>query len=118
MTQYYYVTNDNEYMLLYPNYKNVEQKNEVFTQIAKSHQYNRKFDNKFVHQDDYEVRRRDFRNQTYKKVSHICNEEYRNENYIKKADHIKQILNYDRKFSVHDRIALSSDQEKTMVFVF
>lgn len=31
VTQYFYVTNDNEYMLLYPNYKNVEQKNEVIS---------------------------------------------------------------------------------------
>ena len=96
-------------MLLYPDYQNVEQKVEVIHQIAQGHQYNRKFDEEYVYQDDYELRRRDYRNQVYKKISHVCNEEYRNENYIKKADHIKQILNYERKFTIHDRIALSTD---------
>jgi hypothetical protein len=75
-------------MLLYPNYKNFDQKSDVILQIAKGHQYDRKFDEEYVYQDDYELRRRDYRNQQYKKISHVCNEEYRNENYIKRADHL------------------------------
>lgn len=38
--QFYYITNDNEYMLIYPNYDNFEQKSDVVFQIAKNHQYN------------------------------------------------------------------------------
>ena len=118
VTQYFYVTNNNEYMLVYPNYKNDVQKSDVILQIAKNHQYERKFDEDYVYQDDYELRRRDYRNNIYKKISHICNEEYRNENCIKKADHLRTVLNYDRKLNTHDKVVLSTDQERSMVFVY
>jgi len=32
--QYFYMTNDNQYMLIYPNYDNTAQKNEVIFQLA------------------------------------------------------------------------------------
>lgn len=118
VTQFFYVTNDNEYMLLYPNYQNDVQKREVILQIARNHQYERKFDEEYVYADDYELRRRDYRNNVYKKISHLCNEEYRNENQIKRADHLRTVLNYDRKLNTHDRIVLSTDQERSMVFVY
>ena len=47
--QYYYMTNDNQFMLIYPNYENLQQKNEVIFQIAKQHTYNI-----YVNDEDYE----------------------------------------------------------------
>ena len=40
INQYYYITNDNEYMLIYPNYQHDEDKQDVLFQIAKKFQYN------------------------------------------------------------------------------
>lgn len=47
--QYYYMTNDNQFMLIYPNYENLQQKNEVIFQIAKQHTYNI-----YANDEDYE----------------------------------------------------------------
>jgi hypothetical protein len=38
--QYYYITNDNQFQLVYPNYKDLNKKHDVIFQIAKNHQYN------------------------------------------------------------------------------
>lgn len=54
--QYFYITNDNQYMLIYPNYKNEVQKNEVIFQLAKKFQYNQNPDIDYDYQDDFEQR--------------------------------------------------------------
>lgn len=99
VTQFYYVTNENEYMLVYPNYQNQEQKSAVLLQISKTHQYNRKFQEEYNYEEDFQLRRRDFRSQAYKKIAHICNDEYRNASYIKKSEHLRSILQYERKLN-------------------
>lgn len=37
--QYYYITNDNQFMLVYPNYQDSYQKHDIILQIAKKHTY-------------------------------------------------------------------------------
>lgn len=52
--QYYYMTNDNQFMLIYPNYLNLEQKHEVIFQIAQKHSYAQNADVEYQYQDDFE----------------------------------------------------------------
>jgi hypothetical protein len=107
--QYFYMTNDNQYMLIYPNYENTAQKNEVIFQLAQRHQYNPNPDIDYDYQDDYDVRKRDYLEAKYKKVSHICINAYRSKNYMKRAQHIKDIVKYERNFNISDKIILSTD---------
>lgn len=50
--QYFYLTNENEYMLIYPNFQDVSQKNEVLTDIARQQTYCQYVDKEFNIQED------------------------------------------------------------------
>jgi hypothetical protein len=86
--QYYYISHDSQFQLIYPNYLSQEQKNQVIFQIARKHQYNQNPDEDYSYQDDYDQRQRDYRSAVYKKISHICNDDYRSKNYMKRAEHL------------------------------
>jgi hypothetical protein len=107
--QFYYISHDSQFQLIYPNYLNQEQKNQVIFQIAKKHQYNQNPDEDYSYLDDYEQRQRDYRGAIYKKISHICNDDYRSRNYMKRAEHLRMILDYPRPLDIHDKIILSTD---------
>lgn len=116
--QYFYMTNDNQYMLIYPNYENAAQKNQVIFQLAQRHQYNPNPDIDYDYQDDYDVRKRDYLEAKYKKVSHICINAYRSKNYMKRAQHIKDIVKYERDFNINDKIILSTDQQSNLIYIY
>lgn len=50
------MTNDNQFMLLYPNYTELSQKKEVILQLAQKHSYNVVNDEDYEYNDDYELR--------------------------------------------------------------
>ena len=51
--QYYYMTNDNQFMLVYPNYLDLRLKNEVIFQIAQNHSYIIVNDEDYEYMDDF-----------------------------------------------------------------
>ena len=87
-------------------------------QIARKHQYNQNPDEDYSYQDDYDQRQRDYRSAFYKKISHICHDAYRSKNYMKRAEHLRMILDYPRPLSIHDKIILSTDQERSNIYVY
>jgi hypothetical protein len=112
------MTNDNQYMLIYPNYDNTAQKHQVIFQLAQRHQYNPNPDIDYDYQDDYDVRKKDYLEAKYKKVSHICINSYRSKNYMKRAQHIKDIVKYHRSFNINDKIILSTDQQSNLIYIY
>jgi len=54
--QFYYITNDNQFQLVYPNYKDLKKKHDVIFQIAKNHQYNQNPDVDYDYDDDFNQR--------------------------------------------------------------
>lgn len=54
--QFYYITNDNQFQLVYPNYKDLNKKHDVIFQIAKNHQYNQNPDVDYDYDDDFNQR--------------------------------------------------------------
>jgi len=105
-------------MLIYPNYDNFEKKSEVVFQLAKKGQYNQNADDEYSYIDDYDQRRKDYRKATYKKISHVCNEDYRSKNHMKRAEHLRKILQYERKLDINDKLLLSTDQERSNIYVY
>jgi hypothetical protein len=116
--QYYYITNDNQFMLIYPNYLNNEQKNQVIFQLAQKHQYNQNPDEDYEYMDDFNQRQKDFRDVKYKKISHISNESHRSKNHMKRASHLKMILDYPRDLTQYDKLILSTDQEQSNIYIY
>jgi hypothetical protein len=116
--QYFYMSNENQYMLIYPNYENTEQKNQVIFQLAKRFQHNPNPDIDYDYQDDYEVRIREYLECRIKKVSHICINAYRSKNYMKRAQHIKDIVDYNRDLLFNDKVILSTDQQTNLIYIY
>lgn len=52
----------------------------------------------------------------------MCAEDYRSKNHIKKADHLDGIIQYSaqhgKKFNIYDKIILSTDQERSNIYVY
>lgn len=97
-------------MLIYPNYQDESDKQDVLFQIAKKFQYGHHNDDEEYHYiDDYDQRRKDYRRAIYKKISHVCNEDYRSKNHIKRAEHLRNILDYERDLNINDKVLLSTD---------
>lgn len=116
--QYYYMTNDNQFMLIYPNYENTAQKNQVIFQIAQKHQYNQNPDVDYEYQDDFDQRQRDYWKAEYKKISHVCHDDYRSKNHMKRAEHLRMILDYPRPLNCLDKLILSTDQERSNIYIY
>jgi len=107
--QYYYMTNDNQFMLVYPNYNNLDKKYKVILEIAKKHTYNIfQEDEEYNYDDDLKQRKLDYKDGKYKKISHICYDSYRNKNHMKKSSHL-----YDIIYSRADKIGSSRGKMKT-----
>jgi len=64
------------------------------------------------------VRKNDYLEAKYKKVSHICINDYRSKNYMKRAQHIKDIVKQERNFNFNDKIILSTDQQSNLIYIY
>ena len=109
--QYFYITHDNQFMLIYPNYKNANNKTRVILQLAQKHRGHQMAggakvdfdilseDEKMkLYTDDFARRQREFTSVAQKKISHVCNDSSRSMNYMKSSEHLKMILNYPKDF--------------------
>ena len=76
------MTNDNQFMLVFPNYENLQQKNAVIFQLAQKHSYHIVKDDDYDYMDDYKQRKRDYETSKYKKIAHVCHDNYRSKNYM------------------------------------
>ena len=119
---FFNTTADNQYMLLYPNYHDQAVKKQVLFEIAQEHCYKSNPDEEYNYIDDYTTRRKDYLNSIYKRISHVCAEDWRSKNHIKRAEHIDDILQYSKqhgkKFNIYDKIILSTDQERSNIYVY
>ena len=75
-------------MLVYPNYENLQQKNDIIFQLAQKHTYHVIKDDEFEYMDDFKQRKKDYESCKYKKISHVCYDSYRSKNYMKKSRHL------------------------------
>jgi len=116
--QFYYMTNDNQFMLVYPNYENLEQKNQVIFQIAQKHSYNISDDIDYQYMDDFLARKKDYETTKYKKIAHVCHEDYRSKNHMKRSEHLRMIIDYRAPFEMNHRLILSTDQERSNIYVY
>lgn len=119
--QYYYITNDNQFMLVYPNYQDSYQKHDIILQIAKKHTYHiYQEDQEYNYEDDLKKRKDEYFSGEYKKISHVCYDNYRSKNWMKKSSHLYDII-YDRKIKPglnDDRFILSTDEERSSIYVY
>jgi len=119
---FFNTTADNQYMLLYPNYHDQAIKKQVLFEIAQTHCYKTNPDEEYNYIDDYTTRRKDYLNSIYKRISHVCAEDWRSKNHIKRAEHLDDILQYSKqhgkKFNIYDKIILSTDQERSNIYVY
>lgn len=96
--QYYYMTNDSQFMLVYPNYKDHSQKCDVIFQLAKKHSYIIVNYEDYEYMDDFLQRRKDYEVCTYKKIAHVAHDSYRSKNHMKRSEHLREIIEYPKPF--------------------
>ena len=107
LDQYFYITHDNQFMLIFPNYKDPVTKTKVILQLAQKHRQHQMAggakvdfdilteDEKMkLYTDDFARRQTEFTTVAQKKISHVCNDSSRSMNYMKSSEHLKMILNY------------------------
>jgi hypothetical protein len=91
--QYYILTNENQYMLVYPNYQTNSDKSMVLKCIADQFQYSQQeSDESFNYQQDLDSRIRDYVSGDYRKVCHINSNESKNANVMKTTKHLSAVL--------------------------
>lgn len=112
------MTNDNQFMLVYPNYTDLRQKNDVIFQLAQRHSYNVVNDDDYEYIDDYEQRIQDYELCKYKKIAHVCHDSYRSKNHMKRSKHLRDIIEYPIEFRMNHRLILSTDQERSNIYVY
>ena len=114
------MTHDNQFMLIYPNYPNnmSDLKRQVIFQIAKKHQYNQSADEDYNYQDDLNQRQKDYFEERYKKISHVCSDNYRSKNHMKRSEHLRMILDYPVPLDINHKLILSTDQERSNIYVY
>tara|TARA_B110000285_G_scaffold235512_1_gene317716 strand:- start:4026 stop:4730 length:705 start_codon:yes stop_codon:yes gene_type:complete len=130
LDQYFYITHDNQFMLIFPNYKDPVTKTKVILQLAQKHRQHQMAggakvdfdilteDEKMkLYTDDFARRQTEFTTVAQKKISHVCNDSSRSMNYMKSSEHLKMILNYPKDFNLHDKVILSTDQEQSNIYV-
>lgn len=105
-------------MLVYPNYENLAQKNQVIFQLAKKYTYNIVNDEDYEYLDDFKQRQKDYESNKYKKIAHVCHDTNRSKNHMKKADHLREIIEYPVPFKMNHRLILSTDQERSNIYVY
>jgi len=128
--QYYYITHDNQFMLIFPNYQDQKEKTKVILEVAKKHRQHQMADDEIdfdvltdeekmkLYNDDFVGRQKEFRQASHKKISHVCNDPNRSMNHMKRSEHLKMILDYPRDFNLYDKIILSTDQEQSNIYVY
>lgn len=75
----------------------------------------------YDYSDDYHLRKSDWLKNKYKKVSHICINDYNSKNHLKRSQHIEKILKRteDRqKLTMWDDIILSTDEQTNLIYVY
>lgn len=48
--------------------------------------------------EDFKQRQKDYQVSSHKKVSHISHDYYRSKSYMKKSEHVRNIIEYPSKF--------------------
>ena len=120
--QFFYITHDNQFMLIYPNYKDSAIKTRVILLLDQKHIRHQmaasaKFDfdtlaedeKMKLYTDDFSSRQKEFSTVAQKKISHVCNDPNRSMNFMKSSEHLKMILSRQEDFGLHDKVILSTD---------
>ena len=128
--QFFYITHDNQFMLIQPNYADPIVRTRVIIELAMKHRKHQisgggkiNFDTLLedeklkLYTDDFARRQKEFATLSQKKISHVCNDPSRSQNYMKSSDHLKMILDYKKEFGIHDKIILATDQEQSNIYV-
>jgi hypothetical protein len=105
-------------MLVYPNYTDLHQKKDVILQLAQKHSYNVVNDEDYEYIDDYNARILDYELCKYKKIAHVCHDHYRSKNHMKRSAHLRNIIEYPIEFQMNHRLILSTDQERSNIYVY
>jgi hypothetical protein len=116
--QYYFLTQDNQHMLLFPNYNHDEEKEAVYEALAEKMCYIGDADDDFTYKHDLEDRMKDYEDATMKRIIHVSINGFLSKSAMKKASHIKRILDYSRDFDKDDKIIISTDNSSNHVYVF
>lgn len=87
-------------------------------QIAQKQSYIIVNDEDYMYMDDFEQRQRDYVNCKYKKIAHVCHDFYRSKNYMKRSGHLREIIEYPQNFQMNHRLILSTDQERSNIYVY
>jgi hypothetical protein len=119
--QYFYITHDNQFMLISPNYEDQKEKTKIILEVARKYRQHQMTDDDVdfdiltdeeklkLYNDDFVGRQKEFRQATHKKISHVCNDPNRSMNHMKRSEHLKMILDYPRDLNLYDKIILSTD---------
>ena len=117
--QYFYRTNENQFMLLYPNYSadKDKQKTEVLKQIAEGLCYYGSPTLDYQYPLDFDQRTTDHLQEKHIKVSHV-DSDCASKCEVISNSHLRKVVGYERAFTIADKVILATDQEKTVVFVY
>lgn len=105
-------------MLVYPNYEREDKKKSVIMELAQRFQYNPNPDIEYSYNDDFNQRMHDFAHNKYKKVSHICINDYNSKNHIKRASHIQKIIKREKELTMFDNVILSTDEQTNLIYIY
>ena len=106
-------------MLIYPNYSvdKSKQKQEVLKQIGENLCYYGSPTLDYQYVQDFDKRSTDYLQAKYLKISHV-DSDIDSKCEVKASSHLKTVLNFNREFSIADKLVLATDQESTQFIVY